>query len=113
LKVDHPHMSRHDPCLVNVEARTKCTSPVEAIQMQVNLVRDGMTIANGFKNNSGKKLIEANAAGDCLDGVHQGTAQATIYFPPGHEPSPQTIFETGLSIPIVCGIPAVVPWSLH
>lgn len=109
LTVDHPHMSHHTPCLVNVVARTKCTSPVDALQMHVNLVRDGITVANGLKNNSGQKFLKVSAAGDCLDGVYQGTAQATIHFPPGHEPSPQILYETGLSIPIECGIPAAVP----
>lgn len=106
LKVDHPHQSRHEPKNVNVKAEATCTSTVERIQMQVALMRNGRTVAGNSDEKPGRLRLKVNAAAACVDGIYQGTASATIFFPPGHNPNPQTLYETSTTRPVNCTFPA-------
>lgn len=111
LSIDHPHPSGHVTGNVNVVARTRCTSPVAEIQMQIALARDGLTMASRGDSRTGRDLLQINAATSCIKGVYQGRVWATIYFPPDYLPAPQRLYEISPSIPIECGIPAAGPRS--
>ncbi|MGI9033310.1 MAG: hypothetical protein ACR2HY_06450 [Acidimicrobiales bacterium] len=102
VKANDPHQSTHVPTNVNVVGTTKCTAPMTALTMTVNLFNDGRLVGTNTKANAGKAAILVNAAVHCVSGTYNGTATATLVFPPGFLPSPQVVNVTSRFAPITC-----------
>jgi hypothetical protein len=107
LRVHHPHHSRHEPENANVVADTTCTSVVPRIDMNITLTRDGLAVGHGGEDRPNRVFLQANASALCVAGIYRGHARASIYFPPGYSPNPQTINAASAEVRIPCTVPAV------
>ena len=107
LRVHHPHHSGHDPESANVVADTTCTSVVPRIDMDITLTREGLAVGHGGEDKPHRDFLRANASALCVAGIYRGHSRASIYFPPGYSPNPQTINAASAEVRIPCTLPAV------
>jgi hypothetical protein len=93
-KQNNPHHSTHKPETVNATGSVTCTAPVASITMTMYLYWDGYLQNSKTFRSVGKSSVSGNVAAPCETGGWQASLIAEIYFPPGYEPSPQSVSDS-------------------
>jgi hypothetical protein len=90
-KANYPHHSTHVPSTVNATGSITCTAPVASITMTMYLYWSGYIQNSATCRSVGKSSVSCNVAAPCSTGGWQVSEIGEIYFPPGYEPSPQSV----------------------
>jgi len=88
--IGDPYESKRVVGRASVIARVRCTKPMARLGLRVNLISRLATAHRPLFRES-TSFLRGSASLKCRPGSYRGTANVTLVFPRGYEPSPQRL----------------------
>ena len=86
--IGDPYESKLVAGRASVIARVRCTKPMERLGLRVNLHSRLVSVHRPLSRPA-TTFLKGSASLPCRRGTYRGTANVTLVFPRGYEPSPQ------------------------
>ena len=86
--IGDPYESKLVAGRASVIARVRCTKPMQRLGLRVNLHSRLVSVHRPLSKTA-TTFLKGSASLPCRPGTYRGTANVTLVFPRGYEPSPQ------------------------